>query len=154
MTAAMTSNDKNSNKAFRFKAALLLSLSYLLYGMLRKTVPVTTSLLIHDIGFSKADIGLISASFGLGFGISKLLGGYVCDIYSCKIILALGLLTAAVSCLIFIFIPPIYDIYFRGIWLLHGFGQGVGWPAIASLIYDNFDIIGRSSVWSIISSVS
>ena len=139
---------------FNYKATFLLSLAYLLYGMLRKAVPVSTSLLIQEMNFSKADIGLISASFGVGFGLSKLIGGFLCDIYSCKKILTLGLCTASVSSLVFLLIESNRSLSFRLVWLWHGFAQGVGWPAIASLIYDNFDSVGRGSVWSLISSVS
>ena len=116
-------------------------------------MPVTTPSLLHELDFSKADIGLISASFGVGFGLSKLVGGYVCDVYSCRRILASGLLIASISCLCFLLIPLKFSWYFRLVWFCHGFAQGVGWPAIASLIYDHFDAAGRSSVWSIISSV-
>lgn len=144
---------KKKDVGFNYKATCLLSLAYLLYGMLRKAVPVSTSLLIQQMDFSKTDIGLISASFGIGFGLSKLIGGFLCDIVSCKKILTIGLFTASLSSLVFLLIQPDMSIYFRLVWLWHGFAQGVGWPAIASLIYDNFDSVGRGSVWSLISSV-
>jgi sugar phosphate permease len=138
---------------FNYQSMFLLCLAYLLYGMLRKTVPVTTSLLIENLSFSKTDIGLISATFGVGFGLSKLIGGFLCDIYSCRKILALGLYTASMMSILFLLIQPDMKICYRLAWFWHGFAQGVGWPSIASLIYDNFDVIGRGTVWSLISSV-
>ena len=144
---------KQKDVKFNNQATFLLSLAYLLYGMLRKTVPVTTSLLIQHLDFSKADIGFISAAFGVGFGSSKLIGGFLCDIYSCKKMLTLGLFTASVSSLAFLLIRPEMKASFRVVWFWHGFAQGVGWPTIASLICDNYDDLGRGTVWSLISSV-
>ena len=181
----------SSSKVHIIKVTLLLSMSYFLYGMMRKSIPVSTPMLLSNMEFTKSDIGLLSASFGVGFGVSKVIGGVICDCYSCKLILVIGVLTASLSTLsVLLILPngytcerdqsvgvmsalvtdmmtvlePVRDMvgilqlgrqgWFRVLWFCHGFAQGVGWPAIASLIYDNFDVIGRGTVWSIISSVS
>lgn len=127
-------------------------IGYLIYSAARRTLTVSLPLLLIDLNLSKSDIGIISSNFSLAYGFSKFFWSIICDKFSCKLLFIFGLIFSSLLCFAFTFGTSVE--YLSFIWFLNGSIQGVGWPALASIIFDNFENSMRGTAWSIATSVS
>lgn len=144
-TLGMKSSSSN------FFSLLSLCIGYGVYSAVRRTLAISLPLLISDLQLTKADIGLITSYFSVAYGMSKFLWSVACDRFSCKILFIFGLLATSILCIAFTMGSSVE--YLSVIWFLNGCVQGVGWPALASIIFNNFDSSQRGTAWSTATSV-
>ena len=140
------------SKSSSYLTLFSICIGYLIYSGVRRTLTTSLPLLLLEIPLSKSEIGLISSNFSLSYGFSKFFWSILCDKLSCKFLFIFGLFLTSFFCIIFTFGMSFQ--FFSIIWLLNGCIQGVGWPALASIIFENFDNSMRGTAWSIATSVS
>ena len=76
-------------------------LSYASFYIIRQVVQDEEIPLRHQYGFSVGEIGIILSAFGIGYGISKFIMGFVADRVSMKRFLILALYGSAIANLFF-----------------------------------------------------
>lgn len=144
----ITKNQNNSN----LSSLLAICVGYLIYSSMRRTLTVSLPLLLSDLQLTKSEIGIISSNFSIAYGFSKFFWSIICDKFSCKLLFILGLIFSSLLCIAFTFGTTVQ--YLSIIWFINGTIQGVGWPALASIIFENFENSMRGIAWSIATSVS
>lgn len=95
---------------------------YAFYSLLRKSLSVSVPLMRTSLNLTKTDVGNISTSFSITYGISKLVGGVVSDFLPADILFAAGLFLAALSNLLFSFSTNTNVLCF--LWSMNGIVQG------------------------------
>jgi MFS transporter, OPA family, glycerol-3-phosphate transporter len=112
----------------RYRMQVLLSIffGYAGYYLVRSNFNVAKPYLIHDLGFSKGDVGLLASAMTIAYGLSKFLMGNVSDRSNSRYFLATGLILSAAVNLIFGCLPGLF--LMAVFWFLNGWFQGMGWP--------------------------
>ncbi len=107
-----------------------------------------------DLGFSKADLGLILTLHGVVYGISKFLNGFVGDRLNARWFMMFGLTMCAICNFVFGMSSVVWLIGLA--WVLNGFFQGMGYPPCARIlthwIHPN-QLATKMSLWNISHSV-
>lgn len=132
----------------RNRIFLTMLLSYATYYLTRYSFPFAAPLMQKSLGLSLQQIGLISSSFPLVYGISKLFAGVLSDLASPRRILSIGLLLAAVCNVLFASVSSVP--LFALIWALNGFVSSVGFPACAKLLSSWFGPEERGTYWGLL----
>lgn len=111
--------------AFNVKDYLILNifiLGNIFYSILKRSLPTSIPILQTTLLITKIDIGNIYSQFSLSYGISKLFGGILCDIFPAYIIFIIGLVLGTIVNLSII---PLTNIQMIGyLWMLNGMAQG------------------------------
>jgi sugar phosphate permease len=133
-------------------ASTILHLSNLWYAILKKSLASSTPTMRDELLLHTRDIGDFSAIFSLGYGIFKLVGGVLCDIFPADQVFSMGIFLG--SC-INLLIPLSNDVLvIKGLWGLNGVLQGAGGPATSKIVIDYFPKERRMSTWSSLLNVS
>ncbi len=120
------------------------------YYFCRKILPSSIPSLIREQGFTKDDIGTITSSFSVAYGLSKLVCAILSDRVSSKSMFSLGLVLTGVSCLLF---PLFNNVAFCSVvWFMAGIVQGFGWAPCAILLKVWYPPSRMGTWWSILSS--
>ncbi|RYY87124.1 MFS transporter [archaeon] len=151
----------------------LLYVGNMWYAVIKKSLASSTPLMQKELGITATDIGEFSASFSLCYGLFKLVGGLLSDIYPvCTLYSGCLLLGGMMN----ICIPMLYinkDKYtytnnahinsFRSMfslipmlkvcWSVNGVVQGAGGPALSKITIDFFPAQHRSRAWSALLTV-
>ena len=98
----------------------------------------------------KSQLGIISSSWSLAYGISKFAGGILSDRVSPRWLYALGLGISGATCIAFGGCNSVMT--FATLWFLNGIFQGFGWPAITQLVNNWCTGTELASWWSALSS--
>lgn len=122
------------------------------YSVAKKSLPVAIPQLERTLSVTTEDLGKISSSFSIAYGVGKIIGGVVCDMLSPYILYVVGLYLAAFVNLSIIFVDDIPSI--TEMWALNAFLQGVGGPALSKLVVEWFPRSTRTNVWANLTFVS
>ena len=118
--------------------------------LIRKNLPSSMTSLIEEQGFSTSDIGMISSSFALSYGISKFLGSIISDNASPRKVFSFGLIMASVCSLVF---PLARTVSLACVlWFIEGIMQGFGWPPCVILLNAWYPPSQIGRWWSILAS--
>lgn len=113
-------------KRYRFQVLATIFVGYAAYYLVRTNINVAKPYLIHDLGLSKGDVGLLASALTIAYGISKFVMGSISDRSNPKYFLATGLILSGVCNLVFGFLPGLF--LMTTCWFLNGWFQGMGWP--------------------------
>ena len=131
----------------RTRVFVALYVAYVFYAVLRSTFPCVSPSLTEVAGLTMSDVGVVTSSFPLFYGTSKLVSGYVVDNRSASAVLVLGLLLSAVCNVGLGFSSQIAT--FSMFWALNGIFQGLGPGACAKLLTSWFSKEERGLYWAI-----
>jgi sugar phosphate permease len=95
---------------------------YACYSLLRKSLSVSVPFMRTSLNLTKTDIGNISTSFSIAYGVSKFVGGVVSDFLPADILFAAGLFLAALANFFFSFSVNTNVLCF--LWSMNGLIQG------------------------------
>jgi MFS transporter, OPA family, glycerol-3-phosphate transporter len=110
----------------RMQVLATIFIGYAGYYLVRTNINVAKPYLIHDMGLSKGDVGLLASALTIAYGISKFVMGNVSDRSNPRYFLATGLILSGVVNLVFGLLPGLILMTF--FWFLNGWFQGMGWP--------------------------
>lgn len=89
------------------------------------------------------------AAYSIGLFISGILG----DRFNLRYVLFLGMTTSALSLFVFGVLTEWYGIYnkylYITIWIINGFAQSTGWPAVVAVMGNWFSKEGRGLIFGI-----
>ena len=120
---------------------------YAAYYITRKSFTYITPALIQDMGFEKADIGLIGTLFYFTYGASKFVSGILSDHSNPRYFMSIGL-----------FITGLVNIFFgmnssfmalACLWTVNAFFQGWGWPPCSKILTSWYSRNERGVWWGI-----
>ena len=137
-------------KKLRLKVFAGIFLGYASYYLVRKNFSLIKPDLI-EMGWDKADLGLIGAALSIAYGVSKFVMGNISDRSNPKVFLSLGL---GLSSLVMVF-WGLNEWVFTSLTLmivlnfLNGWFQGMGWPACGRTLSHWFSQKERGTVVSL-----
>lgn len=114
-------------KIYRVRVFLMIILGYMCFYLVRKNFSMSAPLLITNLHFSKAEIGLINSAFAISYGLSKFILGTLADKSNVKKFLMLGLIASAIINVGLAFSTHVW--MFIILMILNGIFQSMGAPA-------------------------
>lgn len=130
---AIVTNDAaevdRSYRYWRVRILVTTIIGYALFYFVRANDSVPVTAMIKDLGYSKAQLGLISSFGGVTYGISKFVNGFLGDHANPRYFMAIGLFAAAVMNVCFGFSSTMP--FFVGFWTANMWAQGMGFPPCA-----------------------
>ncbi len=118
---------KEKYKNYRIRVFLMIILGYMCFYIVRKNFSMSAPLLITNLHFSKAEIGLINSAFAISYGLSKFVLGTLADKSNVKKFLMLGLLASAAVNIGLAFSTQVW--MFVILMIFNGIFQSMGAPA-------------------------
>lgn len=125
-------------------------LAYALAYMLRVNIAVAIPAIVHDLGYSYSQMGLVMSMFFISYTIGQLINGYIGDRINSKILIVVGLGFSAI-CNIAIVMFPYFSLIML-FWTLNGFFQSMLWAPMMKLISLWFNINQLSRISFIMAS--
>lgn len=138
---------KKEYKYWRFRIFYGMFIGYILYYFTRKSFTFAMPALMTDLGFDKAQLGILGSILYITYGISKFASGVMSDQSNPRYFMAFGLIITGFSNIFFGLSSSIY--LFAIFWGLNGWFQGWGWPPCARLLTHWYSQSERGSWWSV-----
>lgn len=132
--------------SWRIRILYSMFIGYALYYFTRKSLVVAMPGIIADLGYTKADLGILGSVIAVSYGLSKFFSGILSDKSSSRYFMAFGLFTTGTINIIFGFSSALYA--FVILWALNGWFQGFGWPACSRMLVQWYSKSERGSWWS------
>lgn len=133
-------------RTWRFRILYSMFAGYALYYFTRKSFSLAMPGITLDLGFSKAELGILSSIIAITYGFSKFFSGILSDRSSPRYFMAFGLITTGIINIIFGMSSSL--VTFAVLWGLNGWFQGFGWPACSRMLMQWYSTSERGSWWS------
>lgn len=138
---------KKKYKYWRMRIFYSMFVGYIFYYFTRKSFTFAMPTLMADLGFDKAQLGIIGSTLYITYGISKFVSGVMSDQSNPRYFMALGLIITGLTN---IFFGMSSSILFLALWWgLNGWFQGWGWPPCARLLTHWYSKSERGTWWSV-----
>ena len=138
----------------RWQVMLTIFSGYASYYIVRNNFSLAKPYLIHDLGFTTGDVGLIATALSLAYGVSKFVMGNVSDRSNPRYFMSTGLI---LSGLINVFFGRVHSVnLMAALWFLNGWAQGMGWAPCARTLTHWFSDRERGTkfaVWNVAHNV-
>lgn len=134
----------------RWQVFLGVFIGYAGYYLVRKNFSLVMPDLI-DMGYTKAQLGIVAAAVSISYGLSKFLMAGISDRSNARVFLTLGLLLSAFVLLGFGTIPFLTSsvtVMFV-VMFINGWFQGMGWPPCGRVMVHWFSTKERGTMMSI-----
>lgn len=144
--------DNLSKKFIYWRKKIIITsfFSYILYYFTRKSFIFIIPALSEEIQLTNSEIGLLSTTLYITYGISKIINSFLADILNPRYFIAIGLLMSGICNTCFVYSKTINILLF--FCCLNGWFQGLGWPAITKQLTHWYNGKERSLWWSICST--
>jgi OPA family glycerol-3-phosphate transporter-like MFS transporter/OPA family sugar phosphate sensor protein UhpC-like MFS transporter len=122
---------------------------YAMFYFVRKNLSIAMPGIGHELGISKADLGLFLTLHGLLYGVSKFANGFLGDRCNARVFMATGLILSAIVNVFFGFSSAVLTLGL--LWMLNGWVQGMGFPPCARLMAHWFppkELATNYSIWN------
>lgn len=137
---------KQDYKYWRIRILYSMFIGYAFYYFTRNSFTFAKTGMIHDLGFDKSQLGLLTSVLSISYSISKFASGMIADRTNPRYMMALGLILTGILNICFglsssLFLLTIF-------WGLNGWFQGFGWPPCARFLTQWYSHSERGSWWS------
>ncbi|GAD30082.1 putative UhpC, sugar phosphate permease [Photobacterium leiognathi lrivu.4.1] len=132
---------------WRIHIMMSMYIGYAVFYLTRKNFSYAMPAIITDLGWDKADIGLMGTLFYLTYGISKFISGIVSDRSNPRYFMGLGLIATGIINILFGLSSSIVALSI--LWVLNAWFQGWGWPACSKLLTTWYSRSERGGWWSV-----
>ncbi len=132
---------------WRIHIMVSMYIGYAVFYLTRKNFSYAMPAIITDLGWDKADIGLMGTFFYLTYGISKFISGIVSDRSNPRYFMGLGLIATGIINILFGLSSSIVALSI--LWVLNAWFQGWGWPACSKLLTTWYSRSERGGWWSV-----
>ncbi|AEP35410.1 MFS transporter [Chlamydia trachomatis] len=138
---------KKQYKYWRMRIFYSMFLGYVFFYFTRKSFTFAMPTLIADLGFDKAQLGIIGSTLYITYGISKFVSGVMSDQSNPRYFMAIGLIITGISNIFFGLSStiPLFVLF----WGINGWFQGWGWPPCARLLTHWYSKSERGTWWSV-----
>ncbi|NGX56841.1 MAG: Membrane sensor protein UhpC [Candidatus Anoxychlamydiales bacterium] len=137
---------KKSFNYWRLRTFYSMYMGYAMFYLSRKSFTFAMPALINDLGFDKAELGILGSILSLSYGASKFFSGILSDRSNPRYFMGIGLILTGIFNLFFGLSSTF--ILFALFWGLNGWFQGWGWPPCAKLLTHWYSQKERGSWWS------
>ncbi|MEG0287569.1 MAG: MFS transporter [Victivallaceae bacterium] len=134
-------------KYWRIRIFYSMFIGYIFYYFTRKSFTFAMPALINDLGFSKAQLGLLGSILYISYGISKFVSGIASDQSNPRFFMSLGLIITGLTNIFFGLSSSL--LLFSVFWGINGWFQGWGWPPCARLLTHWYSRSERGTWWSV-----
>jgi OPA family sugar phosphate sensor protein UhpC-like MFS transporter len=131
---------------WRIRTFYSMYIGYAMFYFSRKSFVFAMPALINDLGFDKAQLGLLGSILSLSYGASKFFSGILSDRSNPRYFMGIGLILTGLFNLFFGLSSTF--VFFALFWGLNGWFQGWGWPPCAKLLTHWYSQKERGSWWS------
>ncbi|WP_318455515.1 MFS transporter [Photobacterium leiognathi] len=132
---------------WRIHIMVSMYIGYAVFYLTRKNFSYAMPVIITNLGWDKADIGLMGTLFYLTYGISKFISGIVSDRSNPRYFMGLGLIATGIINILFGLSSSIVALSI--LWVLNAWFQGWGWPACSKLLTTWYSRSERGGWWSV-----
>lgn len=131
---------------WRYRIFYSMLIGYALFYFTRRSFTFAMPGLILDLGFDKAQLGILGSVLSISYGMSKFISGILADRSNPRYFMALGLFLTGICNLLFGLSSslPLFIIF----WGANGLFQGFGWPACARSLTYWYSQSERGAWWS------
>jgi phosphoglycerate transporter family protein len=135
--------------AYRPQILLWSTIGYGMFYFVRKNLSIAMPVMLHQLHFTKSDMGLILTLHGLVYGLSKFLNGILADRANARLFMSLALIVSAIINVFFGLSSSLMAFGF--LWMANGWFQGMGYPPCARLLTHWFppkQLATKMSIWN------
>jgi len=132
---------------WRYRTFYAMYLGYAFFYFTRKSFTFAMPLMIDELGFTKADLGILGSILYFTYGISKFFSGIMSDRSNPRYFMAIGLIATGLWNICFGFSSSL--LFFAIFWGLNGWFQGWGWPPCARFLTHWYAKKERGRWWGI-----
>ncbi|HSX12639.1 MAG TPA: MFS transporter family glucose-6-phosphate receptor UhpC [Rhabdochlamydiaceae bacterium] len=136
---------KKNYKYWRFRIFYGMYIGYVFYYFTRKSFTFAMPSMMTDLGFDKADLGILASVTAITYGVSKFLSGVLSDRSNPRYFMGIGLILTGILNIFFGLSSSIA--FFALFWGLNGWFQGWGWPPCARLLTHWYSQNERGTWW-------
>jgi MFS transporter, OPA family, sugar phosphate sensor protein UhpC len=138
---------KKEYKYWRFRIFYAMFIGYVFYYFTRKSFTFAMPALMSDLGYDKAQLGILGSVLYITYGISKFASGVMSDQSNPRYFMAIGLIITGLTNIFFGLSSSL--IFFAVFWGMNGWFQGWGWPPCARLLTHWYSQAERGTWWSV-----
>lgn len=131
---------------WRIRILYSMLIGYSFYYFTRKSFTFAMPGMIAELGFNKAELGILGSILAIAYGISKFTSGVLADHSNPRYMMAFGLIFSGICNVLFGFCSSL--IFFGLFWGLNGWFQGFGFPPCARFLTQWYSHSERGSWWS------
>ena len=132
---------------WRIRIFYSMFIGYAFFYFTRKSYNFVMPVMLDDLGYSKAELGILGTALYLSYGVSKFVSGIMSEYSNPRYFMAAGLIITGLLNIWFGFSSSI--VMFTIICALNGWFQGFGWPACTKLLTYWYSRSERGTWWSI-----
>lgn len=122
-------------------------LGYAVFYFCRVNISMAIPQMQADLGYSKAQIGLIVSGLQLAYGLGKFANGIMADRANPRVFMALGLMLSGIVNIVFGLSASL--IVLTVLWMFNGWFQSMGFPAGARLLSHWYSPSEYGRIWGI-----
>lgn len=131
---------------WRIRILYSIFVGYSLFYFTRKSFTFAMPGLIADLGYTKAQLGMLASMLSVSYGVSKFASGIMSDRSNPRYFMAAGLMLTGVVNILFGLSSSL--VLFSVFWVMNGWFQGFGWPPCARFLTHWYSHSERGSWWS------
>lgn len=138
---------KKDYRYWRLRIFYSMFIGYVFYYFTRKSFTFAMPALMLDLGYDKAQLGILGSVLYITYGLSKFASGVISDQSNPRFFMAIGLIITGISTIFFGFVSSLF--LFAIFWGINGWFQGWGWPPCARLLTHWYSKSERGTWWSL-----
>jgi OPA family sugar phosphate sensor protein UhpC-like MFS transporter len=141
---------KSEYNYWRIRIFYSMYIGYAFYYFTRKSFTFAMPSLAADLGYSKAELGILASILSIAYGLSKFASGVLSDRANPRYFMAVGLILTAVCNILFGASSSFF--WLAVFWGLNGWFQGWGWLPCTKQLTHWYAKSERGRWWSICST--
>ena len=138
---------KKMYRHWRIRIMYSMYMGYAFYYFTRKSFTFAVPSIIEELGFTKAQMGLVATVFSLTYAVCKFASGIIVDQANPRILMSVGLLMTGVWNICFGMSSSI--LFFTIFWAMNAVFQGCGAPPCARWLSHWYSQNERGKWWSL-----
>jgi OPA family sugar phosphate sensor protein UhpC-like MFS transporter len=141
---------KQDYRYWRLRICYSIFLGYAIFYFTRKSFTFAMPALIVELGYTKAQLGMVGSALYLSYGVSKFVSGVISDRSNPRYLMSIGLIITGILNIVFGYTTSIMSMAI--LWGMNGWFQAWGWPAATKLLTSWYAKSERGSWYSLCST--
>ncbi len=138
---------KKDFRYWQWRILFSLIFGYAAFYLVRQNLPIAMTALTAEFGYTKTQLGWISTSFAIVYGVGKAVSGTFSDRSNARYFMSIGLFLSGCACFFMGFISSFYP--FIILWTLNACFQSMGSPPCQRLLTHWFPPKQLGTRWAI-----
>lgn len=138
---------KKDFRYWQWRILFSLIFGYAAFYLVRQNLPVAMTALSAEFGYTKTELGWITTSFAIVYGVGKAISGTFSDRSNARYFMSIGLFLSACACFFVGMTSSFYPFLF--LWILNACFQSMGSPPCQRLLTHWFPPTQLGTRWAI-----